>query len=90
MRVEDPQVLLDGGGRLAALAHLLAEDVEGRHRALRVELADDADGVVQGLAGDVAGGHPADDRLRHAGQAGDQQAVERTHLSASLGMASQA
>src|SRR5436305_6820027 len=78
-RLEDPQVLLDGGGRLLPLAHLLAQHVDGRHGPLLVEVADDADGIGEVFSRDVAGSHPADDRLRHGGEAGDQQAVERAH-----------
>ncbi len=84
-RLEGAEVLLGGGDGLLALADLLAEDVDGGHGAFLVELADDADGVVQSLARDVAGSHPADDRLRHQGQGGDQHAVEHTHLAPLLG-----
>jgi hypothetical protein len=77
--VEDPQVFLDGGGRLLPLLDLFAEDVDGPHGALLIERAHDAHGVFQRLSGDVAGGDPADDRLRDDGQTGHQHAVERAH-----------
>ena len=70
-------VLVGGGGRLGALRDLLAQQVQGRHRALGGELLHHGEGVLELLAGDVAARDPADDGLRDERQSLDDQPARR-------------
>ena len=52
--VEDPEILVAGGARLAFIRHALAEEVQGGGDAARVQDANDLDGVGERLTGDEA------------------------------------
>ncbi|MGC4117057.1 MAG: hypothetical protein QM765_21350 [Myxococcales bacterium] len=58
---------------------VLAEHVERGAGALGLERADGPDGVVQRLAGDVAGSHAADDGQGNQRDGGDDELVEQFH-----------
>ena len=74
--VEHLVVLGRDRARLLGGRDLLAEDVDRRHLPLRVQLPDDAAGVLERGARDVALGDPLHDRLRDRRQQPHDGAVE--------------
>ena len=76
---EHVAVLTGDRTRLVRVRNLLTQHVDGRELALRVQSPDDADGVVECRAGDVARRESLDDGLRNSRQQPDDRAVEESH-----------
>ena len=82
--LEDAHVQIGVLGRLLHARHLFAEQVERRELALRVQAADDDHRVIEGLACDVAGGDPADDRPWHVRKRANDGTVDQGHAPGNL------
>ena len=72
-------VLAGDRARLVRARDLLAEDVDRRELPFRVQLADDANRVVERRSRDVARGEPLHDRSRNRRQEADERSVEKSH-----------
>ncbi len=74
-------VVLPGDrARLVDARDLLAEHVDGGELALRVQPANDANGIVERGACDIARRKALDDRLGDRGQEPDDRAIEKGHV----------
>ena len=78
-RRKDVAVRLRDRARLLLARDLLAEDVDRRHLPAGVEVANDADRLVERRAGDVARGEVLDDRLRHRREKANDGGIEQRH-----------
>ena len=79
-RAEDVLVGVGDVPRLLGRRDLLAEDVDRRQLAGGVQLLDDAAGVLDLFAGDVALRDPAHDRLGDGRQSADDGAIQQGHV----------
>ena len=76
---EHVEVLPGDRARLVRARDLLAEDVDRRELPFRVQLANDAQRVVESRSRDVARGEPLHHGPRNRRQEADERSVEKSH-----------